>query len=119
MNGSAKVDPAGGVPQVEVRFGNCAGDFQCWMYDAAGANPSAYAAGTSSSKPFDLLKPADQVGRALYLEAYAGHGAATAVSISVTLVVKQDGKELAVMPQPHTLGPDRQATFSFVVEFTK
>src|SRR5260370_2616683 len=63
FNGTAKLDPAGPTPQLELRFANCAGDFVVWMYDSNGENPKVYASRTSKNGPVDLLPVSQQIGR--------------------------------------------------------
>ncbi len=118
MNGTAKLDPAGPTPQLELRFANCAGDFVVWMYDSNGENPKVYASGTSKNGPVDLLPVSQQIGKGIYVEAYAGHAMPTMTLIGVTVAVSQGASQKVALPQFVNVDPAKKVTFPFVVEFT-
>jgi len=118
LNGTAKLDPAGPTPQLDVRFANCAGDFVVWMYDSNGENPKVHASGTSKSGPVDLLPAPQQIGRGIYVEAYAGHAMPTMTLIGVTVAALQSASQKVALPQFVNVEPAKKVTFPFVVEFT-
>lgn len=88
------------------------------MYDGNGENPKVYASGTSKSSPVGLLAASQQIGRGIYIEAYAGHAMPTMTLIGVTVAVSQGASQKVALPQFVNVDPAKKVTFPFVVEFT-